>query len=200
MIDSKFIGHSLSWTTVDGWFTYTFIYTLGRIRCVLRFIRTSKKNSLKSTSESKIKKFEKNVAHWINFDGNSFFWKDEYKVRLITKEKWQIIWTVCAVHSVWSCLKLMEIIEDGVNDASTKKTKMREKSCYLKRHPRWMLSISVFTVHCQERPGVHSRCRFFFVIVVLLKMNILWWLINLKFRQRNNGYQLLLVAECQSDI
>lgn len=75
MIDSKFIGHSLSWTTVDGWFTYTFIYTLGRIRCVLRFIRTSKKNSLKSTSESKIKKFEKNVAHWINFDGNSFFLK-----------------------------------------------------------------------------------------------------------------------------
>lgn len=51
----------------------------------------------------------------------------------------------------------------------------------------------------------HSRaacCRLvpFPVIVVLMKMNILWWLINLRFRQRNNGYQLLLATECQSDI
>lgn len=63
---------------------------------------------------------------------------------------------------------------------------------------RCQLVRSLFNVHCQVKPALLSRR--YFVIVVLLKMNILWWLINLKFRQRNNGYQLRLVAECQCDI
>lgn len=143
MIDFKIIGHRLSWTTVDGWFTYLIFVILSDACFTLHMNKLNHPINPHRPKCPKIRSAN-NILMVFVF----FLRRTNTKCVWSRKVKWQIIYSVCPA----LCMVLFKINENywrwSLTDAKRKQKKVWEKRCYLKRHPRWALSISVFTVHC----------------------------------------------------
>lgn len=81
MIDFKIIGHRLSWTTVDGWFTYLFFVILSDACFTLHMNKLNHPINPHRPKCPKIRSANNILMVFV------FFEKDEHKVRLITKSK-----------------------------------------------------------------------------------------------------------------